>query len=280
MVFIPSSVIEPPIATPHESPPIERIVPVKKRRYAAVIESTTSISSSNSSIIQKYPLIDHSMLTELLEVGDKCIAKMNIDQQLFDNDLFSHDAFGGIFEQFYIDILLCSAQYQSVIDRCVNKTDIRSQLQLVSAHLATGNLKKCTESAIAALTLSTTNVHKDLLDSSSSLTQHAIHIDIDTQIDAYAFRIVTYCMRRRLQSTSSDRLLGQLIIISQLNWTTYGRELFDSIYEQICNGRSVFVYRNLLAHITNLDILEHFSYLSLHRDSLRLQLTDAADTER
>ncbi len=281
MVFMPSSIIESP-TTPIESPPVERIVPVKKRRYAAVIESTPTLSSTTDTTVQQHQQYslstEFAKLNEIIQLGCKCVHKTNIDQ-LIGVDIFPRDQFGQIFDQFHMDILLCDAQYQSIIDRSTSN-DIRSQLQLASAYLAIGNMRKCCELAISALVLSD---GVTISTCPSPTTQHrAVYIDAHWQSTRYIFRLVDYCMRRRLQlSTASDRLLGQLIIISQLHWSTHGRQLFDTIYEHICNRSTSFVYRNLLAHINNLDILEHFSYLIVHRrDSPRLQLTDTADSER
>lgn len=74
-----------------------------------------------------------------------------------------------------------------------------------------------------------------------------------------------------VEQKTSDSILGNLLILLQLDWPSE-KILAESIFEQIVNkGR--FTFFNFSKYITCTDFIEEFMYIYMHGNDVQLEFT-------
>uniref|UniRef100_A0A914XM83 Integrator complex subunit 10 n=1 Tax=Plectus sambesii TaxID=2011161 RepID=A0A914XM83_9BILA len=249
----------------------EKAVPMKKRRYAA--EPTKTLS---------FALTASDSLKEIFELGAKCQSKTDataIREAALPPALFPD------LLRFETDCLILAGDYDDALARlqASNQTP-SSLLQMASCSLGLQKVGQSCEQAISAV-----QAEKELQNSEgdsrpsgkpfSLSTSHAAFLD-QSQTLSFACRLIMYFLRSKLtaKTETNDQLLAQLIVLSQFDWQTHGLSLFKTLIALVHKNKALS-YTNLLLYITNIDILEEISYMSLHCEGMKLQLTEG-DNER
>lgn len=83
--------------------------------------------------------------------------------------------------------------------------------------------------------------------------------------------MLLYPSQSRLISVTNDDILGNLLILLQLDWPTE-KGLAESIFEQISN-KGQFTFLHFTKYIMCTDFIEEFMYIYMHGNDVQLEFT-------